>query len=78
MKPNRRGEPSINFLMSVPLPTPDGPHMTKAEGLAATSVLFWPSACPCASSDEYVPPMSFPLYDAYLKPELPTKRVRKR
>ena len=27
-----RSEPAISFLISVPLPTPEGPHMTRALG----------------------------------------------
>ena len=59
-KPNRRGELSISFLMSVPLPTPEGPHITRAEGFAATCASFCPSDGPCPSSEEYVPPISSP------------------
>ena len=61
-KPNSRGEPSISFLMSVPLPTPDGPHTTRAEGRAAISALFCPSVCACPSSEEYAPPIPRPCH----------------
>ena len=56
-KPNSE-DPSMSFLMSVPLPTPDGPHMTSAEGCLATPDVVCPLPWPCPSaSEEKVPPI---------------------